>query len=744
MTTFNITEQDRIDAENFLTTYLQNKVPDGDFGKGSALRDLAINSVASTFAYLRKEVDNIRRSQSLLLLAEESGTDVDDAVDEIMSNFFLTRKTGRKSRGVATLYFSEATAVTIYTSTAFYKTAKLAFVPDSSIDLAYSAAQMTPATDSTGLVTEYSIRVPLVSTDVGAQYDIEAGTFVNYSVRSPYITRVENEYDFSGGASTETTKEMLDRAPTAITVRDLNSARAIDALLKEEFPEVDDVKVVGYGDQEMVRDLISEVVTNIRMHTGGFTDIYLRGPITASEEFSGEIGGIFTDPRPKYYSFRDNTIASFSGAGIVPGDVLRVYNYLESEPDEYVIDSADEYYVTVPLRSPFPKGLPLVEEQWDDGKVGPAHVTTATRLSSAGHTFTADDADKYVHIYDSANNNGTWKIVSVGGVAPNTYAELQDANGASPTLINETAVTWRLQTRVVEYSIGNNHPNFNNKAGRAYSGRFTKEIGRSGRVLLPAKPIYYIREVSIDDATDPDLSVDGKITFPMRVNKDVLTQPKEFPGDPAYNPAYLKYRPWSHNPNESQSGYQVMELQVNWTSPTGQETRFDGKTLNVKYDTLTGYDAIWAFVVSEDRRISCASVIPRGLHPVYLSMNIRYSISKIATESLDEAAASAALASYINNFDTRLDFDVSDVSGFLRGTYDVIGYLEPVTIFYDLLSPDGRVISYQTDDELIVDPSKYVPGYLLEDQLDDPLVYGVSEDTLRYLSLAELITFEAI
>jgi len=747
MAEITIVEQDRLDAENLLEQFLGDNMPDADLGRGSAMRDFAITAMSLVYAFLRKESDLTRQRQSLLLLGEDEGDEVDDAVDEILSNWFLERKTGRKSRGVVTVYFSQLTDVTVRRNDIFYKTNTLPFVIDSDEDLAYGSDDMVPVTDTTGAVTEYALRVPVIAAEVGANYDIEPGPFVNFTKFSPYATRVENTTTFSGAASTESTEEMLDRAPTAISTRDLNSPRSIDSVLKEEFTDVDDVTVVGYGDTEMMRDLIVEEATGLRIHAGGYTDSFLRSPITESEEFTGVIASEFTDPRAGYYVLRDDTISDFTTLGISVGDILRIYDNLPgSEAAEYVLHEITPYGVMVPRRSQFPLELPEVEDSYDDGEVGPSTGAT-DRLVSTLYTFTAADVGKWIRIKDSTGSDGTWLIDAVA-TAPNNWADLVDADGNPAAFAaDETGLTWDLCTRVVEYSIGNNASSYDNLVSRRLSGRFTKSIQRYGRVLLPAKPIYRITDVYIEDSTDPDLSVSGRITFPNRVNlaEGALEEPRPNPGDPL-DPALLQYRVFGHNPNESFSGWQLMELQVNWDVPSGEENRFDGKTLHVVYDTLSGYDSVWAYMVSTNRRITCGSVIPRGLYPVYVNMNIRYKLAKMATDTLDEDAATTALVAFINDFDTQEDLDVSDIAAFLRANYDVIGYIEPITAYYELLSPDGRVIYYKTTDQIIIDPDKHDPGYSGYDynRLDDPAEYGVSDNTVRYLTASDLITFEAI
>jgi len=737
-----IVEQDRLDAENVLEQFLGDNMPNADLSKGSVMRDFAITAMSLVFAYLRKEADLTKQRQSLLLLGQDEGDEVDDAVDEILSNWFLTRKTGRKSRGVITVHFNQLIDVTIRTSDVFYKTSTQPFVIDSDIDLVYGEDDFVPVTDSTGVVVEYALRVPVIAAESGVGFDVEAGSFVSFTRFSPFATRVENTTKFSGGVSVESTEEMLDRAPTAISVRDLNSPRSIDVVLKDEFANVDDVTVIGFGDTEMIRDLIIEEATGLRIHAGGYTDAYLRGPISESEEFTAVIGSEFTDPRPDYYVLRDDTIPNFTSLGIDVGDVLHIYNNLTgSEAGEYIVHEVTPYGITVSRRSQFPMALPTVADSYDDGAVGPATGAT-DKLVSVLYTFTTADIGKWIRVKDSATSDGTWLIDAVA-TAPNNWANLVDGDGNPAVFSNESGLTWDLCTRIVDYSIGKNSPDFDNRISRRLSGRFTRSVQRYGRVLLPARPIYRITDVYIEDATDPDLSVNGRITFLNRVN--LADGQLQEPGSPP-DPSLLQYRVYGRNPAESFSGWQVMELQVNWDLPPGQELRFDGKTLHVIYDTLSGYDSIWEYMVGPEHRLSCAKVIPKGLHPVYLNMNIRYKLAKTATATLDTVSAINALVAFINNFDTREDLDVSDIGAFVRANYDVIGYVEPITAYYELLSPDGRVIYYMTVDQIIVDPSKHDPGYLGHDynRMDDPAEFGVSDNTVRYLTAPDLITFEAI
>jgi len=826
-----ITEADRVEAENILEQFLVDRFAENsDFSKGSALRDLCINAMAYTFAYLKKERDYIRARQSLLLLGTLTGTDVDDAVDEILSNWFISRKTGRKATGTITIYFSRAVDVAIPTTTMFYQSSTIAFLPNSSTTLTYGTDDLMPIRNSNGEISSYSLDIPAIAADVGEDYDIDPGSFVDYTRFSSYVLRAENRSPFSGGAGVESTEDLLDRSPTAISVRDLNSPRSIDSMLRDNFSNIDGMTVIGYGDPEMARDLIAEGATGTRIHAGGCVDVFLRMPITENKTFTGLVGGEFTDIRPALTSFRDDTVTDFTdlpGGSIEVGDIIEIYNYLPlSEPNRYVVKIVQPHGLEVSARSAFPAARPTIGGAFDDGSVeggnaefasaGHSFVTIETGFVDDGRvviyetTFKSDayqfidgDVGKWLQVTGSGSgNDGIWKIVSVTG-APAYAAELRDSTGVPPTwttenfldwnllsstdhekfiavydatnpgnigtwriqaILNEYTVrlidaagshpvftaesplNWKLLTQVVEYSVGNNSPGFNNKISRCFTGEFTNIVQYDGCVMLPGEPIYLVKDVSFYDALSKYKSTDGRVHFLHRVNKE-----------PAYYTlaelSQLEYRVRCSNPEEAQSGWQRMLIDIGW--PDGGElyetkNYFNGQSLRVTYDTLTGYDAVWSYMLSGDQRILCGSVIPRGLHPIYVSISIRYSLSKNATEGIDHDLAKQALADYITNSSSVDPLDMSDIMSFLRSTYSVLGYIEPFDIYYNLLAPDGRVIYYKTSDVIVLDPTYSIdpdtgfipnPGERSELVLQDPLGLGVSTNTVCYLSLPDLLSF---
>ena len=352
-TTITIDEQALSDADTFLTALLSEKIPDADFSRGGVLRDFVITAVAYIYAYLEKERKKTRDQQSLLALSTQPDDEAtSDAANAIISNWFLNRRTGRTARVTTTLHFSAAADVSIALSTRFFRTSDAVFVPDTTTAYVIPAGSLMPVYNANNVVTEYVTTINLVARDVGTAYNLPAGRFVQADQFSPFFTYAENQSAITGGTDIENTADLLVRAPTGITVRNLVNARSIDTVLKETFSNITRVLPLGFGAPEMLRDFSSEAVTRLRMHVGGFTDIATQLPITEVVE-TGTIGGSYTRPDNIIAVFKDTTANFLGGTPVLPGDILRVVSYLPDAPREYIIATVSATALTVSSRAAF-------------------------------------------------------------------------------------------------------------------------------------------------------------------------------------------------------------------------------------------------------------------------------------------------------------------------------------------------------------------------------------------------------
>lgn len=436
-----ITQSDLSDAEAFLTQFMAEKVPEASFEIGSANRDILIRGFTYLYAYLRGEVNYVTARQSLMRIQSEltDADDISEAVDEILSNFFVSRKDGSASRITVRLHFTQKRAYSIPLGSRFWRTTNLAFAIDSSLD-PYVIAEnsLFPVFDNRGVLVDYIAEVGMVAVKVGSTYNIPPGTFAKVQVQGglPYFSYAENTERASSGEDIESSSDLIDRAPTAISVRNLVNNRSIDVTLQEVFPEIKDTLTIGMGEPEMIRDARNEIAKHIQLHVGGHHDTYLDLPLIQVEE-NGTIGGYFARPDGVINVFRDPQLTHDMGItfstilGIVPGNILYVATGIVGAPRGFQITSVSDHELEVSENTPFTEASDETGETvtYTVGAYYPSFddIVPATRTA----TISADPLYSDIPVGTSRHIQSSGKIILSGKpVQKIVTVELTDPDGA--------------------------------------------------------------------------------------------------------------------------------------------------------------------------------------------------------------------------------------------------------------------------------------------------------------------------
>jgi hypothetical protein len=355
MGNYDVTLADVQNAKVFLRAFLSANIPDGDFTEGGVVDDLIVGAHGFVIAWLIKQIGIIRDRQSLLTInnlpPEES---VDDAADAILDNFFESRNQGAFARGPVTVHMTQKVDSLIPRTTRFFRTAQLAYYVDSSTDVFVPASTLTPNTDSTGALIDYTFQLNLVAARVGTAYNQASGRFVTADRFSPFLSFVENVTAFAFGLDVQSTTDFISSSQNAISLRALINARSNDALLRAVFPGLEEVLSVGYGDPEMTRDLVSEAASGVNLHVGGHTDIYTR---VQTQDVTTQVAINTLTPRADglVVILRDTAppSGSFITAGVVPGDLLVMAAGIPEAPSQYIVDQVFQDEIWVSQNVPF-------------------------------------------------------------------------------------------------------------------------------------------------------------------------------------------------------------------------------------------------------------------------------------------------------------------------------------------------------------------------------------------------------
>lgn len=375
-----ISQEDVAKAEELLAQVVTEGVPDGDFAKLTALRELSIKGLSVVAAQLRAESATARSLQSLRgisALANSPNRSVaddltlSDAADAWLSNWFASRAGGAFARGEVLVAVSRRMDYIVQRSRRFQYDQRYAFYPDYATDLVVSATDLQPQYDGRGNVAYYTFPLRLVAAASGSGYNVSPGNWAGTGGFSNFVLRVTNNARFSGGDSQQSTGDFLRTASNAISVRNLVNAKSIQAVLPGLFPQIRRMLVVGMGDPEMGRDTAPALTGFVDddsltgpglLHLGGCVDIYCELPIYTTQ-FSGTIGGAYPRPDGVIASFGSTTspAVDFVALGILPGDVLQLDpDAMEGRTDFLIVEVLpDEIRV-----SPTPaRAFPLLAQE---------------------------------------------------------------------------------------------------------------------------------------------------------------------------------------------------------------------------------------------------------------------------------------------------------------------------------------------------------------------------------------------
>lgn len=244
------------DSRDFIYTKLKEAFPDISFGEGDALTDILVNASSVLLEPYRAELSRIESAQSLARVSELA----DDDVDALAANWLVTRVTGAFARVTVIATLTNARSLTINGSVRFLTRSGLVFNPTSTYTL--SATQV--ATFNQVASGAFEVPVQCIALERGAEYNVAVGDIIAVE-NLDAVTSVTNRVAGYGGIDREDNEALVTRISQVVSERSLTTERGIRAKILNEESDIDDVTVIGFGDEEMIRDRVtSERVTAVK------------------------------------------------------------------------------------------------------------------------------------------------------------------------------------------------------------------------------------------------------------------------------------------------------------------------------------------------------------------------------------------------------------------------------------------------------------------------------------------------
>lgn len=259
--------------KEILRTMLEEEHPELDYTDGTVNEQLILQPNAEITALNQTNTDRLRRSNSPYAISQDPTLADDDIVDAALSNFLTTRRVGTAVTGAVNIVLSAATPMTV-TPAATFTIDGRTFNPDATYTVYTTSTLVTTDTDRLIRVRgdgNYWFAINVVEATVGGIAISQGAEFAATGLTGTVVEVLAAE-DFAAGVAEETNAEFLARLDEGTAIQALAGRTSVTAYLKEEYPTITDIRIIGFGDTESIRDARNVLGLN----TGGKGDIYAR------------------------------------------------------------------------------------------------------------------------------------------------------------------------------------------------------------------------------------------------------------------------------------------------------------------------------------------------------------------------------------------------------------------------------------------------------------------------------------
>lgn len=254
-------------AKDLVVQSLLEFDPSFDTGEGVPTTALMIEPLAVILQPVLDELSVIQASRSVLTVLESSDPDgfPEDIVDGLASNAFVERNEGEIGSDVVRVRFFEPQSFSAQQGVLIFRGPSGQRYTNSEA-ISITSAEMSLNEDG----TLFYVDIPVVALEEGSSFNVSAGSITTMESEPRGVANLSNLFGVENGRDRETNTELIDRIKVATTVRALVTGRGIIVTLTENFTSIKEIQPIGFGDSEMMRDIIYNV------HVGGNVDVYVK------------------------------------------------------------------------------------------------------------------------------------------------------------------------------------------------------------------------------------------------------------------------------------------------------------------------------------------------------------------------------------------------------------------------------------------------------------------------------------
>jgi Baseplate J-like protein len=266
-------------VKDFIVQKLLEFDPRYDTGAGVPTTGMLIEPLSVILQPVIDELTLVEASQSILTILEADDPDSfpEDIVDGLASNVLIERNPGQIASDVVRVRFFEPQIFAAQQGVLVFRGPSAQRYTNSEA-ISITSAEMSLNQEG----NLFFLDIPIVALEEGSSFNVAAGEITAMEAEPIGVANLTNLFGSSEGRNRETNTELVARMKVAVTVRALVTGRGIIVTLTENFTTIEEIQPIGFGDPEMMRDIVYNV------HIGGNVDVYVKTPnfVATSKDIS--------------------------------------------------------------------------------------------------------------------------------------------------------------------------------------------------------------------------------------------------------------------------------------------------------------------------------------------------------------------------------------------------------------------------------------------------------------------------
>lgn len=323
LTVTSLSELDTTRVNDLIDTFSQlvkERHPDVELSRG-VFHDLVIYFNSALNAAVQENIERVMQSNSLLAITQNPALADPTLVDNVLSNYNVTRDAGKTAVGDAIVVVNQNVTTQINAAirmtangVTFFPTRTFTGLPVGQSTTAEGDRTMLPVGDGT-----YAFKITVFAVTTGASGNIPRSTALVPDIAPSNVAAIFAAVDFTKGVDPATNAEYIAKLPDGLAAKTIGGRRSFTSLIRAQpdFQNILHMSVVGFGDAEQKRDQHSLFPVS----GGGRVDIYAQtnaiaqrsdslmtalyiGPAVPNDDTAGTIWQITMakDTAPGFYS----------------------------------------------------------------------------------------------------------------------------------------------------------------------------------------------------------------------------------------------------------------------------------------------------------------------------------------------------------------------------------------------------------------------------------------------------------